>query len=246
VRPYSYVPLITLYNTNRATFRKAGVTLNDLFNGYDMEISDNFELGARIHQDWFDMTPAVFYSKNDQLLTTVYDPRVNLSYRQNVGKATGCGFELETNLYLNKEFTFFVNPTYTVLTYDENLTYQGTTLNTQGNQVVDVPTWLIKTGLIYRNDDFEIVPMIRYMTDRYGDAENKEKIGDYLVTDLNLSYTNRKLPFTDALKISLQFHNLLNREYVSVINSSDDTRAGNTSYYVGAPFTTVLAVYMEF
>jgi len=73
-----------------------------------------------------------------------YDPRVNLSYQQNIGKATGYGFELETNLYLNKDITFFVNPTYTVLTYDDNLTYQGKTMNTQGNQVVDVPTWLDK------------------------------------------------------------------------------------------------------
>jgi len=152
----------------------------------------------------------------------------------------------ETNIYLNKEFTFFVNPTYTVLTYDDNLTYQGSTLNTKGNQVVDIPTWLIKAGLIFKYDEFEIVPMIRYLTDRYGDAENKGKIGDYLVTDLNLSYTNKKLSFTDALKISLQFHNLLNREYVSVINSSDDTRAGSTSYYVGAPFTIVLSISMVF
>jgi iron complex outermembrane receptor protein len=211
-----------------------------------MEISDNYELGARLHKDWFDITPAVFYSKHDHLLTTVYDPRINLSYQQNIGKATGYGFELETNLYLTRDLTFFVNPTYTVLTYDENLTYQGKTLNTDGNQVVDVPTWLIKSGLIYKYDDFEIVPMIRYLTDRYGDAEHKEKIGDYLVTDLNLSYTNRRLPFTDALKISLQLHNLLDREYVSVINSSDDNRAGNPSYYVGAPFTAVLALSMEF
>jgi iron complex outermembrane recepter protein len=246
VRPYSYVPIITLYNQNRSAFQKAGVTLNDLFNGYDMEISDNIELGTRFHKEWFDMTPAVFYSKNDHLLTTVYDPRVNLSYQQNIGKATGCGFELETNVYLNKDITFFINPTYTVLTYDDNLTYQGKTLDTKGKQVVDVPPWLIKTGLIYKYDDFEIVPMIRYLTDRYGDAENKEKIGDYLVTDLNLSYTKRKLSFTEALKISLQFHNLLNREYVSVINASDDNRAGSTSYYVGAPFTTVLSLSMEF
>ena len=112
--------------------------------------------------------------------------------------------------------------------------------------MVDVPIWLIKAGLIYKYNEFEIVPMIRYLTDRYGDAENKEKTGDYLVTDLNLSYTNRKLSFTDALKISLQFHNLLNREYVSVINSSDDTRAGSTSYYVGAPFTIALSLSMEF
>jgi iron complex outermembrane receptor protein len=84
------------------------------------------------------------------------------------------------------------------------------------------------------------------MTDRYGDAENKEEISDYLVTDLNLSYTKRNLSFTKAMKISLQFYNLLDREYVSVINSSDDTRAGITSYYVGAPFTTVLLLSMDF
>jgi iron complex outermembrane receptor protein len=59
-------------------------------------------------------------------------------------------------------------------------------------------------------------------------------------------YTKRKLSFTDAMKISLQFHNLLNREYVSVINASDDNRVGSTSYYVGAPFTTVLSLSMEF
>jgi iron complex outermembrane receptor protein len=246
VRPYSYVPIITIYNQNRSAFQKAGVSLNDLFNGYDMEISDNFELGTRFHRDWFDVTPAVFYSRNDHLLTTVYDPRVNLNYQQNIGKATGSGFELETNIYLNKDFTFFFNPTYMVLTYDDNLTYQGKILNTQGNQVVDTPNWLIKTGLIYKYDNFEIVPMVRYLTDRYGDAEHKEQIGDYLVTDLNLSYTIRKLAITDALKISLQFHNLLDRKYVSVINSSDDNRAGNPSYYVGAPFTTVLALSMEF
>jgi len=246
VRPYSYVPIISTYNSNRSTFHAAGVTLNDLFNGYDMEISDNLELGARIHQDGFDMTPAVFYGKHSNLLTTVYDPRVNLSYQQNIGKATGYGFELETNIYINKDTTFFVNPSYTILTYDENLTYQGNTLNTDGNQVVDTPTWLIKAGLIYKYDDFEIVPMIRYMTDRYGDAENKEEIGDYLVADLNLSYTKRNLSFTKAMKISLQFYNLLDREYVSVINSSDDTRAGNAIYYVGAPFTTVLSLSMDF
>jgi iron complex outermembrane receptor protein len=245
VRPYSYVPIISLYNQNRSTFQKAGVTLNDLFNGYDMEVSDNYELGARIRKKWFDLTPAVFYSKHNNLLTTVYDPRVNLSYQQNIGKATGCGVEVETNIHFNKDITFFFNPTYTLLTYDDNLTYQGKTMDTKDNQVVDVPAWLIKTGLIYKYDDFEITPMIRYLTDRYGDVEHKEKLGDYFVTDLNLSYTKRKLSFTEALKISLQLHNLLDRKYVSGINASDDNRSGNTSYYVGAPFTAVLALSME-
>jgi iron complex outermembrane receptor protein len=48
IRPYAYMPLINLYNSNRSTFQTAHVTLNDLFNGYDIERSDNVDLGARI------------------------------------------------------------------------------------------------------------------------------------------------------------------------------------------------------
>jgi iron complex outermembrane receptor protein len=50
----------------------------------------------------------------------------------------------------------------------------------------------------------------------------------------------------DAVKISLEFYNLFDKEYVSVINASDDTRAGSSSYYVGAPFTVLGKVSFEF
>jgi len=245
IRPYAYLPLITLYNQNRATFQAAGITLDDLFKGYDMEISDNFEFGARFRKDWIEIMPTVFYSTHKNLLTTVYDPRVGLSYYQNIGKATGYGLELETNLYFNKNLTFFFNPTYTVLTYDDDLTYQGNILDTKGKQVVDTPEWSLKTGLIFTYGDIEIVPMVRYLGSRYGDAEHKERIDDYIVADLKIGYTKKNLFFVKALKVSLEFSNIFDKEYVSVINSMDDTRAGSTSYYVGAPFTTMLTVSLE-
>jgi len=247
IRPYAYMPLINLYNQNRTTFQAAGITLDDLFSGYDMEISDNFELGARFRKDWIEIMPAVFYSKHRHLLTTVYDPRVNLSYYQNIGKATGYGIELETNLYLFDDLlTFFINPTYTALTYDEDLTYQGNTLDTKGKQVVDTPQWYVKTGLIFSYRGFEVVPMVRYLGSRYGDAEHKERIDDYFVADVKVSYTKKNLFFVETLKVSLEFINIFNNEYVSVINSMDDTQAGSTSYYVGAPFTALLTVSLEF
>jgi iron complex outermembrane receptor protein len=248
IRPYAYMPLINLYNNQRADFQAAGVTLNDLFNGYDMEITDTVEVGARLRNAWMEIMPTVFFSKHKNLLTTVYDPRIGaggVNYYQNIGKATGYGVELETNFFLNDRATFFFNPTYTSLTYDEDLTYAGATLDTDGKQVVDTPEWMLKTGLILSLGDFQIVPMVRYLSKRYGDAENTEKIDDYTVADVKIGYTKKKLAFINTLKVSLEFTNIFDKEYVSEIHAMDDSRAGSTSYYVGAPFTAMLSVSLE-
>jgi len=246
IRPYSYVPLINLYNQNRAKFQAAGVTLADMFAGYDIETSDNFELGLRITHERFDITPAIFYAMHENLLTTVHDPRVNLSYAQNVGDATGYGLEVESNFYLTETLTLFFNPTYTKLKYDDDLSYQGATLKTEGEQVVDTPEWMVKSGLVWKYGDFEFIPSMRYMGERYGDAERKEKVDDYVVADFSVNYLNRDVSFADGLRLSLNLYNLFNTEYVSMINASDDTREGGASYYVGAPFTAVLSVGLEF
>jgi iron complex outermembrane receptor protein len=251
IRPYSYVPLINLYNANRAQFQAAGVTLQEMFDGYDIETSDNFELGLRITHEHFDITPAVFYSRHDNLLTTVSDPRVIVAgkpanYQQNVGKATGYGVEVEGNVYLTENLTVFLNPTYTRLTYDEDLTFSGATLKTGGKQIVDVPKWTVKTGVVWKFGDFEFVPSVRYMGERYGDAEHREKVDAYMVADLGVNYVNRDVSFAEALKLSLNFYNLFDSEYVSRINASDDARGGVATYYVGAPFTAVLSVGVEF
>ncbi len=248
IRPYAYVPLVTTYNSNRAEFQAAGVTLDDMFSGYDMEITDTIELGARFRRSWMEIMPTVFFSKHKNLLTTVHDPRIGtngVNYYRNVGEATGYGVELETNFFLGDHLTFFCNPTYTSLTYDDDLTYAGATLETKDNQVVDTPEWMLKTGLILTWGDFELAPILRYLDDRYGDAENTEKIDDYVVVDLKIGYTKKDIAFFEALNVSLEFTNLFDEEYVSLINAMDDSRAGSTSYYVGAPFTTLLSISFE-
>ncbi|BBO82285.1 TonB-dependent receptor [Desulfosarcina ovata] len=248
IRPYAYVPLVNVYNKNRAAFQAAGVTLDDMFSGYDMETSDNIELGARFRLSWMEIMPTFFYTKHKNLLTTVHDPRIGttgVNYYQNVGEATGYGVELETNFFLGDHVTFFFNPTYTSLTYDEDLTYAGATMDTEDNQVVDTPEWMFKTGLILRWRNFEVVPMLSYLDDRYGDAENTEEVDNYVVANLKVGYTLKDFAFCKSLKVSLELINLFDEEYVSLINAMDDSRSGSTSYYAGAPFTSLLSVSLE-
>jgi len=246
IRPYSYLPLVSLYSSNRAAFRAQGMTIQDLFDGYGLEESDTFDLGLRIAGGWCDITPTVFYGKHKNLLTTVYDPRVKLNYQQNIGEATSYGLDLEMNGYLRKDLTVFVNPSYTAMTYDDDLSFGGKSLDSEGNQVVDTPEWLVKTGIIYHPGNFEIVPMLRFLSKRYSDAENEQVVDASTLVDLRASYTLTNPPLAKSMKFTLELNNIFDEQYISVINASDDTRAGNASYYPGSPFSAMLIVSVGF
>ncbi len=245
IRPYAYLPLVSLYNTNRKTFQAAGITLNDLFEGYDIERSDNVDLGFRWNTRWFELAPTVFYAKHKNLLTVVYDPRVNLSYQQNIGKAEGYGLDVETNLFLMKNLTLFINPTLTFLTYDEDITYQGQTFDVEGEQVVDTPKFMVRAGVLYRFGDLELLPSVRFSGSRYGDIQHHEKIDSYTVVDFGARYKLKNMLFNNTLTLSLDLYNLLDKKYVSLINVSDDSRGGAASYYAGA-FTAIVSANLEF
>ncbi|MEJ5348360.1 MAG: TonB-dependent receptor [Desulfosoma sp.] len=246
IRPYAYMPLINLYNTNRSTFRAAGLTLNDLFEGYDIERSDNVDLGFRWNTAWLELAPTVFYGKHKNLLTTVYDPRVNLSYQQNIGKARSYGLDVETNVFLMKNLTLFINPTVTFMEYDEDINYQGQTYSVKGDQVVDTPKVMVRTGLLYSFKDLELIPSLRYSSERYGDIQHNEKIDGYMVVDFGARYKIKNLFFDNTLNLSLDIYNIFNKKYISLINVSDDNRGGAASYYTGAPLTFVVSASLEF
>jgi iron complex outermembrane receptor protein len=251
IAPYAYWPLISYYYYNRYAFMAAGVTLDDLFKGYDFEESHNVDLGLRYRDRWFEVSPTLFYAKHKNLLTVVSDDRVMVwgkpaSYYQNVGKATGYGLDLEMNLFPLPNLTLFANPTWLHLTYDKDISYQGETLETRHKQVVDTPKWLVKAGAIYRHGGFEVVPTLRYIGKRYGDALHKEAIGSYAVTDLRMSYTTQRLRLAREMSLGLELNNIFNKRYVAVIRAWDDSRAGEATYLVGAPFTALLTLSAKF
>lgn len=246
IRPYAYMPLVSLYNSNRAVFQKQGINLSDLFDGYDIETSDNIEIDIRYMNEHIDISPTIFFSKHKNLLTTVYDSRVNLNYQQNIGEATGYGLEIQVNLYPIDNVILFINPTLTWLTYDDDITYMGKTLHAEDKQVIDVPHFMLKTGAICKYGDFQFIPILTYMSKRYGDVEHKEEISSYWTADMKIDYIKKRVLYADELKISFELNNIFDKKYISIINAMDDSRQGTTSYYVGAPFTAMLSLSLSF
>ncbi|MGB9794597.1 TonB-dependent receptor [Caldisericum exile] len=250
IRPYAYMPIINLYNRLYNKFVAAGIPLSELFKNRDIEKSDNIDIGLRFHMDFIEVNPTIFFSKHKNLLTTVSDPRVQdagkpVNYQQNIGKAKGYGFEIGTTVYVSDWLTFYLNPTFNRLTYDGDITYSGQVFSTDGKQVMDVPKWTVIAGIIAKYKDFEIIPQMRYLGKRYGNAQHEEKIPSYTVFDLKLKYVKEKVGMLKELKISLEFDNIFDKKYVSIIKAMDDTVSG-TTYGVGAPFTMRSSISFAF
>ncbi|MBN2809503.1 MAG: TonB-dependent receptor [Deltaproteobacteria bacterium] len=238
MRPYAYVPLASIYSSNRAKFLAADLTLQDIYDGWKLETSDNFDLGCRWQQRWFSLAPTLFYARHHDLLFVAYDERVGLNYHQNIGDATIYGAELECNLYATDNLMFYINPSYTRATFDDDLVSGGQRLATDGNDLPDTPRWLVKAGLIYKYKNLSIAPSLKYVDQRYGDIANQEKVDAYTVVNLNLGYKLQNFYFLREAGIDLEFSNLLDKKYVGSIRADDDGFKAS-QYYAGIPLTTV-------
>lgn len=249
MRPYAYVPVATTYTSNKASFKAANMTLQDILDKWEMETSDNFDVSFRYHNKCFSIAPVAFYTKHHDLLVKIDNPNViklgaPVSYHQNVGDATAYGFELETNFYPLKNLTIYFNPSYTDMSFDDNFKTGNTTLRIKGNQLPDTPKWLVKSGMIYTIHDFEISPVVRWIDERYGDALNQEKIDDYVIVDLTIKYSKEKLFWLKEASVGLEIKNLFDEKYIGAIYASDTET--DVDYYAGSPFTAIFSISGKF
>ncbi|OEU64114.1 MAG: hypothetical protein BA867_12810 [Desulfobacterales bacterium S5133MH16] len=251
MRPYAYVPITNLYVTMKQAFKNANMTLQDIFDDWEMETSDNFDLSFRYKHKYFSIAPVLFYSKHNDLLVSIDDPRVinpknnkPISYYQNVGDATAYGFELELSVCPSKNLTVYFNPSYTDMSFDDDFKRGDKIVKIEGNQLPDTPEWIIKSGLIYTINNLEISPTVKWIDSRYGDALNKEKIDDYAVVNLNLRYTIDDFWGLREAKVGLELNNLFDERYVGAI-IADDTGTG-ADYYAAPPFTAIFTVSGKF
>ncbi|MBN2331697.1 MAG: TonB-dependent receptor [Deltaproteobacteria bacterium] len=252
MRPYAYMPVITLYTymekdstgaitvNNREKFRAAGLTLQDIFDDWKMETSDNIDVGLRYFSNSFEIHPALFFAKHHDLLTVAYDPLVGLNYHQNVGDVTTIGAEVELNLYPTDNLIVYINPSYTRMRFDDDLSQGGGILAIGGKQLPDTPELLFKTGLLYTYNNLEIAPTFKYVGRRYGDPQNEQPISPHGIVDLAISYTRKDVFSLREARASLAISNLFDEKYVGTITAWDD--GSGTAYYAGAPFTAVFSL----
>ncbi|RZB33114.1 MAG: hypothetical protein SRB2_04179 [Desulfobacteraceae bacterium Eth-SRB2] len=53
MRPYAYVPITNMYAMKKKLFKNVNMTLQDIFDDWEMETSDNFDLSFRYSHKYF-------------------------------------------------------------------------------------------------------------------------------------------------------------------------------------------------
>lgn len=243
MRPYMYSPIISLYVKNQQIFTDNGMTLQSVFDKWEMETSDNIDLGIRYRAKKISLSPSVFYAKHHNVLASAYDTAVELDYYQNVGKLTAFGADLECYIFPVNKLMVYFNPTYTKMIYDEDL-YRKTSdgsdgIGIKGKQSPATPKFSLKTGGTYSFKNIDLSTKVKCIGTRYGDAANIEEISGYTLVDASVKYKIKNLWKIKELSISMEFKNIFNTRYVGSIDVSDDSLQGSASYYAGIPFTAI-------
>lgn len=234
------VNLFPTYVQQRSNFVSKGVELQDLWNKLDLEMSDNFDLGLKSNIGPINLNPNAFVSfvKNKQ--ARIYDATYNVTYPYNGADALAYGFELAASGNIFKDLDFLVGLSYNKYYFTEDLrTASNTSIPSDGNQVPDAPEYMAKAALTYRIFDFALTPSVRYLSSRYGDVLNQEKIDDSIIVDFDISYEIKKLFFARSVEFRIIATNIFDQKYISSINTADDALAAtNTAatYQTGAPF----------
>ncbi len=246
MRPYMYSPIISLYVKNQKTFTDNGMVLQDVFDQWEMETSDNFDLGIRFSSNKIVISPSVFYAKHHNVLASAYDPVTGLDYYQNIGELTAYGAEVECYLFPIEKLMIYLNPTYNVMHYDKELYRSSGSLGIKGNQVPATPKIALKTGGVYSVRGLDIATRVKYIGTRYGDATNEEEIKGYTLVDASIRYNFKNLWKIKKLGVGIELKNIFNEHYIGGIDVSDDSKQGNASYYAGVPFTAVGSLGLKF
>ena len=245
-RPHGYPQLYSAYISNKAAYNAKGINMQYLADQVKLAISDNYDLGLRFSNKWFYVSPALFYADYSNKLFSVYDPAVNTTLRQSIGKSRVLGAELEAGINPLDNLTLFGSISYNQSEVTENFnTASNTLIEAKGNQTPDTPKILAKFGLAYQLYGLEATPIIKYVGSRYGDVLQKERVPAYWLVDLGLNYKMPKvLDFTDTT-VGVSVQNLLDETYVGAIGSFDDKTAGG-SYQLGAPRTFAATLTVKF
>ncbi len=242
-------PLWQTYKSNKTTFASKGITLQDFWNRAKFETSDQYNVGAKYKAKNYTIEPTIYYAKYKNKQVTAYDSLVNLTYKQNAAETEARGFEL-SGTYLPTDYVeLFAAASYNDMRFTKDLsTSGGATISVIGKQAPDAPKKMLKAGATFKYKEFYAMPTIKYMSERYGDAENTQKVAPYALADLSVGYTKKNKSGTfKEISASLDLQNILGRKYISLIQAADDATAGTTMQYVqGAPFAAIATVALKF
>lgn len=237
------VKLYPYFISQKSAFYKKGITLQELWDQQKLELVDNFDIGLRYITDSLYIVPTLYYAKHKNKLAVYYDSALDVSFPSTSAEAEAYGFELEVGALPMKNLSLYGSFSYNRFYFSQDITpSSGTTISVKDDQVPDAPKFLVKGIASYKIGDFTLSPSVKYFSSRYGDVLHEEKIDDAVIWDFDFTYT-KALPRMNIKKMdfSLTINNIFDKDYISIINTSDYATLGST-YLVGAPMSIYATV----
>jgi iron complex outermembrane recepter protein len=244
------VNLFPTYISKRAAFVSQGVTLQELWNKMQLELSDNYDVGYKTTVGGITLNPAAFVSfvKNKQ--ANVYDPQYGVTYPANIGNALGYGAEFTASGPISESLSFIGGLSYNKYYFTQNFqTSATTTVDTKGKQVPDAPEYMAKGALSYSVDSWVVTPSILYTSMRYGDLANTQTVSPHTLVNLDVSYRVNGFLGARSGVFRLTGMNLTNQKYISTIIAADNVLAAtgtSSTYQTGAPLQVFGSLTVNF
>ncbi|MDD2789368.1 MAG: hypothetical protein PHU40_01755 [Sulfurimonas sp.] len=250
-RSYGFdVNLFPTYLSNRAAFISKGVTLQDLWDKLELETSDNIDLGYKTRVGGVNLHPSIFASFVRNKQANIYDAALGVNYPANLGDAFGYGAEFMASGALSESVEFMSGLSYNSYSFSEDFQTSATSVSDiEGNQLPDAPQIMAKAALSYYIGKWAVTPSVRYISSRYGDVANTEKIDDYTLVDLDVSYKTKEFFGSKSTLFRATATNLTNEKYIATIATPDNALSASTtssSYQTGAPIGVFFSANLQY
>ena len=250
-RTYGFdVNLFPTYVSNRANFVSKNVTLQQLWDKLDLELSDNIDVGVKTTVGSLTLNPSLFVSFVQNKQANIYDPTYGVSYPANIGDALGYGAEFSAYGPISEQLEVLLALSYNRYSFTQNFqSGAATTVDTDGKQLPDAPKYMAKAALSYHVGDWTLTPSARYTSSRYGDVQNTQKIDDYILVDFDIAYRMAQFMGSRNALFRLTATNLTDKKYIATINAADNFLAASTTastYQTGAPIGVYGSLNLKF
>jgi iron complex outermembrane receptor protein len=211
------------------------------------ETSNNVDVGAVYDDGRLMLAPTFFFGSYNHVGEQYYDPNLGLSFNQNNEQATSYGFEAAAGYKFTPDFDTSLSFTYNNFYFTKNfMSSSKSTINATGKQLPDVPQFMGHLSADWRVYGITVTPIISYLGERYEDVQNKYSVGSSVVVDL-MARKTFKLRNNSTLTLALGVSNLLDTNYISIIQASNTSIGENTpTYFVGPPRTIWTSATIHF
>ena len=184
------------------------------------EVLNNFELGWRVNNNSFQIYSNLYLMLyKDQLALTGSLDDVGTPIRENIGKSSRLGIEIEAKASISDNW--FLQPNLAIskntnkdfyFKRDGILSYLGNTKLSYSPEIV------FGNILVYKpSDSFNISLLTKFVGEQYmSNIESKKsQLESYFVNDINISYQLKPKKTIKGIGLSLLINNIFDQKYVS-------------------------------